>query len=94
MPDLDDIRRKARPILEKYGVSKAAVFGSYARGEETADSDIDIVVKIDADLSLLDFVGLKQELEDALGLTVDLVEYHTVKPRIKEKVEREQVPLV
>ena len=58
------------------------------------DSDIDILVEIPTDLSLLGFVGLKQEIEDALGKRVDLVEYSTIKPLLKARILGEQVVLL
>ena len=53
---IDEIKSKVTPILKRYGVKRAAVFGSVVRGETKADSDIDILVEIQSDMSLLDFV--------------------------------------
>jgi uncharacterized protein len=92
--DIDDIRKKIAPILKRYGVKKAGVFGSCVRGELKEDSDIDILVEIEKDLSLLDFVGLKLEIEDVLQRKVDLVEYCTVKPLLRERILREQVAIL
>jgi predicted nucleotidyltransferase len=91
---IDEIKRKVIPILRHYAVKKAAIFGSVMRGEATADSDIDILVEIRNDMSLLDFVGLKIEIEEALGKDVDLVEYSTIKPLIKERILSEQVVIL
>jgi len=54
------------------------------------DSDIDILVQIDTDISLLEFVGLKLDLEEALNTSVDLVEYDTIKPLIRDRILKEQ----
>ena len=70
------------------------MFGSSARGEMQEDSDIDILVDIKADISLLDFVGLKQKIEEALGRKVDLVEYDTLKPLLRERILKEQTVLL
>ena len=59
-----------------------------------ADSDIDILVEIGKDISLLDFVGLKLELEEVLENKVDLVEYKTIKPLLKERILKEQVMIL
>lgn len=91
---IEEIKQKALPILKKYGVTKAGVFGSFARNQAKEDSDLDILVEINSDLSLLGFVALKQELEDALGRKIDLVEYETVKPAIREHIMSEQVVLL
>jgi len=92
--DLEEIKRKALPILEKYGVSRAGIFGSVVRGEDTADSDVDILVEIERRMSLLDFAGLKIELEEALGRKVDLGEYDAIKEIIKDNVLNEEVALL
>jgi len=92
--DIEEIKRKILPILKKYGVTKAGIFGSVARGEETKKSDIDILVEINTRMSLLDFVGLKLELEDALGIPVDLGEYSAIKPIVKEQILSEEVAIL
>lgn len=92
--DIDGIRKKITPILKRYGVKRAGVFGSCVRGEMKEDSDIDILVEIEKDLSLLDFVGLKLEIEEALGRKVDLVEYCTVKPLLRERILNQQVAIL
>ena len=92
--NVDKIKQKILPILQDYGVKKVALFGSCVRGEMGADSDIDILVDIKADISLLGFVGLKQKIEEALGRKVDLVEYDTIKPLLRERILREQVVLL
>jgi len=82
------------PIMREYGVKKAALFGSFVRREMKKNSDIDVLVEIGADISLLDFIELKQKLEETLGKKVDLVEYDTLKPFIKENILKEQVVLL
>jgi hypothetical protein len=84
------IRQCIVPILKRYGVSKAALFGSTVRTQRRPDSDIDILVQIDTDISLLEFVGLKLELEEALKTSVDIVEYDTIKPLIRDRILKEQ----
>ena len=94
MDKIARIKRKIMPILKRYGVMKAALFGSVVRGEEKKNSDIDILVDIEKDIGLLEFIGLKQELEDALGHPVDLVEYGTIKPLLRDRILSEQVVLL
>jgi len=91
---IEEVKRLVVPILKKHGVTKAGIFGSLARGEAGWDSDIDILVRIEQNISLLDFIGLKQKIEDALGQKVDLVEYEAIKPLIRERVLREQVTII
>ena len=92
--NVGEIKKKIMPILRKYGVKRASIFGSAVRGEMKESSDIDILVEIEKDISLLDFVALKLELEETLGRRVDLVEYDTIKPRIKERILKEQVVIL
>jgi predicted nucleotidyltransferase len=94
MINIEEIKDKALPILKRYGVTKAALFGSFVRREMKDESDIDILVEIQKDISLLDFVGLKLELEETLGRKVDVVEYSALKPILKERVLSEQVPIL
>ena len=89
-----EIRSKAVPILKRHGVVRAAVFGSFVRNETREGSDIDILVELSDEKSLLDFVALKLELEEALGRKVDLVEYSTIHPFLKERILNEQVPVL
>ena len=91
----EDIKTKIAPILKKYGVTKAAFFGSMARGETTDESDVDILVEIaDENMSMLDFIRLKMKIEEAIGKKVDLVEYSTIKPLIREKILKEQIGIL
>lgn len=88
---IEEVKNKILPILQNYGVKRAGLFGSCVRNEMMKDSDIDILVEIEKDISLLDFVGLKLEIEDVLKRKVDLVEYNTIKPLLKERILSEQV---
>ena len=91
---IEEIRQKIIPILQRYGVKRAGLFGSYARGEMREDSDIDILVEIKSNISLLDFVGIKLEIKEKLGRKIDLVEYSTIKPLLKERILNEQVVIL
>lgn len=89
-----DIKKKIVPVLQEYPVSRAALFGSRARGDYRKDSDTDILVDIKkGSMSLLDFVGLKQDLEEALGGEVDLVQYSRIKPRLREYILGSEIPI-
>jgi hypothetical protein len=91
---IEEIRGKILPILRRYGVRKASLFGSSVRGIKREGSDIDLLVEIGKDISLFDFVGLKLEIEEALCNKVDLVEFETIKPLLREKILGEQVVLL
>lgn len=93
-PYVDSIKDKILPILQPYSVKKVGLFGSSITGDMTKASDIDILVDIEKDISLLEFVGLKLKLEQALGKTVDLVEYETIKPALRKHILNEQVQIL
>jgi len=94
MRHMEEIKRKILPILKRYGIKRAGLFGSCVRGEMKKDSDIDLLVEIEKDISLLDFVGLKLEIEEALGKKVDLVEYKMIKSLLKERILNEEVAVL
>lgn len=78
-------------ILREHGVRHASLFGSFARGEQTADSDIDLLIDLPPGASLFDVSRLGLALEDALGRTVDLVtSFVNLHPVIRERVRREE----
>lgn len=84
------IKNKILPILKRQGFLKAAIFGSFARGEMTKNSDVDFLMKIKKNKTFFDLIKLKLELEDKLGRKVDIVEYDAINPIIKKEVLREQ----
>lgn len=88
---LQTIKSKILPILHKHEIKRAGIFGSMARGNVTPDSDVDILVELGTPISLLDFVGIKLELEDALEKKVDLVEYEALKVGLKENILNEEI---
>jgi len=88
--ELEGLKNKIIPILERYEVKKAAVFGSFVRGEQKEDSDIDILVEFKGKKSLLDLAGLKIELEDALQRKVDVLTYNSLHPLLKDRILKEQ----
>lgn len=91
---IDEIKQKALPILKEAGVAHSSIFGSYVRGEQREDSDIDMLVDFPKDKSLFDFVELQLKLEEALNKKVDLGEYKTLKPRIRDRVLNQQVQIL
>ena len=83
-------------ILKKHGVVKAGVFGSYARGEATKKSDIDILIQVRKrkKFSLIDLVGLEQELEEKLKKKVDLLTYNGINHLLKNIILNEEVRII
>ncbi|ULR39719.1 nucleotidyltransferase family protein [Thermus sp. NEB1569] len=90
------LREKREEILRlcaKYGAYNVRVFGSVARGEADAWSDLDLLVQMEPGRSLFDLGGLQYELERLLGCPVDVVTEQGLKARIRERVLREAVLL-
>ncbi|GAB4489311.1 MAG: nucleotidyltransferase family protein [Saprospiraceae bacterium] len=88
---LEEIKRKVTPVLQKHHIRRAGIFGSVAKETAGAESDVDILVEMGRDISLLEFVGIKLELEDILKRKVDLVEYQAIKPRLRDRILKEEI---
>lgn len=84
---------RVRDYLKNKPIDKAWIFGSFARSQESYDSDIDIIVKFKQpnNLDLFDYVGLTVDLEEITGRQIDLVEEGYVLPNAKKKIEEEKV---
>lgn len=93
LSDLLARRGEITRVAARHGARRVAVFGSVARAEDTAESDIDLLVDLDADRSLLDRIALKQELEDLLGRRVDVINRRVLEPAVRERILREGVEL-
>lgn len=87
---IDEMKNILVEVLEKYGVKRAALFGSIVRGEATKESDIDLLIEFEGEKSLLDLAGLKLELQELLKRKVDVITYGSLHPLLKEKILSEQ----
>lgn len=85
------LRAHMPELRERYKVSYLGLFGSYVRGEQRPDSDLDVLVEIDGTIGLLAYVGLKHHLEDLLGVSVDLVSRPSLRSAIGRNILREVV---
>lgn len=82
--------RKQKPfITERYKVKSIGIFGSYVRGEERKDGDIDILVEFQQPIGIFTFLDLEEYLTGLLGIKVDLVSKKALKPRIGEHILQE-----
>ncbi len=97
MDRFDELRDKILPILLPYGVKRIALFGSVVRGEETPESDIDILVEL-KELGQrppigLKWFGIEQELSRLLGREVELVSVRSLSPHVRPYIEKDMVVL-
>jgi predicted nucleotidyltransferase len=88
--ELEEVKAKLVPVLRRSGVKRAAIFGSFVRGEQEEGSDLDVLVEFEGGKSLLDLVGLKMELEEVLGRKVDLLTYNSLHPLLRDRILQEQ----
>ncbi len=89
--DRSELYRQIEEFLTKRGAKKISIFGSYSRGEETKNSDIDILVSFNDRKSLFDLVEIEYELEDILGIKVDLLTEKSISPYMIDDIRKEMV---
>jgi hypothetical protein len=87
------LRTDILSIARAHGASNVCVFGSRARGESREDSDLDLLIDLEEGRSLLDLIGIEQDLEDLLGRPVDVLTRRELSPYLRDRVLREAVPL-
>jgi uncharacterized protein len=90
---LDNIKPKIIEILKKNKIKKAGIFGSYARGEETKKSDIDILIEPTPHMGF-EFFGLKVDLEEKLKKKVDLVTYNSINKYLKDNILKDEIRII
>ena len=93
-PSITSVRRTVLPILKRHEVKRAALFGSFARGKPTPQSDLDFLIEFRGQKSLLDLVALKLDLEKKTGRKVDVLTYHALHPAIRKQILSEQVAIL
>ena len=97
MKTLDEIKiliRQHRDVLsEKYGIAVVGIFGSYVRGEQKEESDLDLLAEILRPISLLELVGAGIYLSENLGVKVDLIPKLGVREELREVILQEAIPL-
>ena len=95
MPSPEDVSTRLAQfklqLEQEYPISELGIFGSYARGEQRSDSDLDVLVAFDEPVTLFDLVRVENELTNELGVEVDLVTKDSLKPRIESRVTEDLV---
>jgi len=90
---LAEIKPKIIKVLKKYNIKKAGIFGSFVRGEQKKNSDIDILIEPPHGIGF-GFVGIEIELAKALKKKVDLVSYNGISPYLKDKILESEVRII
>jgi len=90
--ELKELKTKIRKILKRHGIVRAGIFGSYSRGEQKKNSDIDILVEFNG--SLLKLVKIEREVEEDLKIKVDLITYGGISPLLKERILKEEIKII
>ena len=86
--------RRLRPVLaRRYGIKSLMLFGSYARGEQSARSDVDLLVEFKEPIDLFRYIEIENYLSDEIGTKFDLVMPDALKPRLRERINNEAVPV-
>ena len=90
---LNKYRENINKIAFNHGALSIRVFGSFARGEENAFSDIDLLIELEPKRSLLDIISLKYEIEDLTGRKADVVTTKGISPYLVEQIMKDAIPL-
>lgn len=85
----EELFRKISSFLKQYGATKVSIFGSYVRGEEKPESDIDVLVEFAERKSLLNLVEIELEFSDYLGIKVDLLTEKSISPFLIDGIKKE-----
>ena len=88
--NIEELKKIMLPVLKKYKVRRASLFGSVVTGNTKRDSDIDLLVELPLTASLLDLSGLKIDLEEVLGKKVDVLTYNSLHPLLKNRILSEE----
>ena len=92
---LEKLTPKIVKVLKKHNVARAGIFGSYARGEEKKNSDIDILIEVKGKkFSLIDLIRIEMELRKALKKKVDLLTYKGISPYLRSNILQEEIRIL
>lgn len=93
MLTIDEIKSSVQRAGKKYGIKNAYLFGSYAKGEATEDSDVDLIIDRGAMHTYDAYADFRHDLEQSLGTNVDVLTTRGVKPRFYELIKDDRVLL-
>ena len=93
MPDISEIQKIVVPIAHAYGVKRLYLFGSYAKGTANEKSDVDLLVEKESTMSLLKLSGMRQMVQEALNLSVDLVTTAGIEDDFRKEIDGTEILL-
>ena len=91
--NIKTIKKRALPVFKKYGIKKAGIFGSYARGEQKKESDVDILVEVPKGIGF-GFVRIATDLERVLNKKVDLITYNGIYHLLRKRILKEEIRIL
>lgn len=94
MLSIEAYKKLVTPILKRYAVKKAAIFGSLAKGTMTEESDIDLLIEPGNDFTIFTLLELEEEISKLTMHQTDIVEYSALKPSIRHEVEQTAIPIL
>lgn len=93
MTDIPTIKKVITPIARSYGVKRLYLFGSYAKGNATENSDVDLLVEKGMPMSLLKLSGMRQSVQEALNLSVDLITTTGIEEEFQKEIAGTEILL-
>ena len=88
---IEEIASLIKPILLSFEIKRASLFGSFAKGNDTETSDVDLLVEFSEGKSLFDLIRLEMKIEEVLNRKVDVITFNSIHPYLKESILSEQV---
>lgn len=89
--NIEVLKSQIIPVLQKHKVVRAGLFGSFARNEETEGSDVDLLVQFSLVRGMFQYLNLKFELEEVLNRKVDLIEYTSIRPKLRKSIFEDEI---
>ena len=86
-------KKEITKILRTYHIQQAALFGSFARGEQTKKSDIDLLIRTNGKMTMFQLFQMEEDIEKAISRKVDIVEYEAIKPSLKNRILNDAISI-
>lgn len=91
---INKLKEKLVPLIKRTGIKRAGIFGSYARGEQKASSDIDILIEPTKEIGFFEIIELEEELKKTLKKKIDLLTYASIHNLLRERILHEEVRIL